>query len=475
VSPPSAPPPPTPAWSNYRPVPPAWRATAVELRRGAPPLLAVAVAAAGIGFLFVHPADWSGRWLGLAGYLRTELILLAPLTAAVAAWQGGRERRRGLVELLASTARPGWQPMVWTWAALTSAAVAGYLLAAAVGAVLVAPVASYLGGGWWWLVLGGLPALAMAAAAGLAAGRLIPSRVTGLGLAVVMYAAIGVPTYSNREGIAWLSPMLDGNFNGERPTGPVLTLLQPGWFGCLVVVFLAAAATGHLGRSARPWTPLIAVSAAGALAALAASNLVSRPNGSAWAADPKARNLVCTTEPQVCLGRVDAFLLQDIGPELQTALRRLQGVHGAPVRAVAGYDPAPVPGNSILPLYSPIATVTGHLHPATDQISDYLMDVVSSRMVWDVACYERLTEAEQLNPDLSVGAELATAWTLDRLPADPIGTIQTVVEARTSPRWSRLRAMPQAEQQDWMGGYLAARQSCDAIALARLLNRLDQP
>ncbi|MEU7172005.1 MULTISPECIES: hypothetical protein [Micromonospora] len=100
--------------------------------------------------LAVHPDDWAGRWAGLANYLRVSMLILCALMIAAGAWQSGRERRRDIDELIASTPRPGWQPLVMAWLAVTVAGVAGLLVAFAGAAVLIAgsrPTPAEAGGG----------------------------------------------------------------------------------------------------------------------------------------------------------------------------------------------------------------------------------------------------------------------------------------------------------------------------------------
>nr|WP_244161719.1 hypothetical protein [Micromonospora eburnea] len=68
----------------------------------------MAMFGAGVWMLAVHPDDWAGRWAGLANYLRVSLLILCALMIAAGAWQSGRERRRDIDELIASTpARAG--------------------------------------------------------------------------------------------------------------------------------------------------------------------------------------------------------------------------------------------------------------------------------------------------------------------------------------------------------------------------------
>lgn len=161
-----------------------------EVRRGSAPVLALATAATGVVNLLLHPDAWVGRWGGPADHLRSDLVLLVPLVAAVACWQGGREHRRGVQELLAGTPRPGWQPLVAAWAALVLAATLGLAVIWAFGVVFVVP---HAGLGWAWIAVVAVVPLAVAAALGLAVGWSIPVRLIGLPFAVLLYLLMVLP------------------------------------------------------------------------------------------------------------------------------------------------------------------------------------------------------------------------------------------------------------------------------------------
>src|SRR5690606_14141120 len=83
-----------------------------ELRRSTAGVAAVATLALGASLLVAEASSWAGRWMGLAAAVRFSTLLLAPAAVALGVWQGGRERRRRIGGLLASTPRPRWQPSV---------------------------------------------------------------------------------------------------------------------------------------------------------------------------------------------------------------------------------------------------------------------------------------------------------------------------------------------------------------------------
>ena len=164
------------------------RPLSTELRRGVGIWAALPLAVAMVAVALAHPRDWASDWYGWAYYLRTALIVFGPLVVAAAAWQGGRERRRGMVELLGSASRSPLQqasasvasPAVWSLVAFTAAAGAMAAVTASYAAYGRPPVL---------LALSAAAAVVMFAALGFVAGRLVPWRVTAPLLAVAAYTA----------------------------------------------------------------------------------------------------------------------------------------------------------------------------------------------------------------------------------------------------------------------------------------------
>lgn len=126
------------------------RALRIGLLRGAAPAAAGGVLLGGLLSLYSLAggwAGWPGRWMPFAASVRMSLFVVGALTVACAAWQGGRERRRRIEEQLATAARPGWQPVLVSWAAVTLGALVALLVVVIAGVAAVAPVATYSGGG----------------------------------------------------------------------------------------------------------------------------------------------------------------------------------------------------------------------------------------------------------------------------------------------------------------------------------------
>ncbi|MEV4847021.1 hypothetical protein AB0K20_27840 [Micromonospora matsumotoense] len=418
------------------------RALRVELRRGTAPSAAAVMFGAGVWMLAVHPDDWAGRWAGLANYLRVSLLILCALMIAAGAWQSGRERRCDIDELIASSPRPGWQPLVVAWLAVTVAGAAGLLVAFAGAGVLVARVATYTGGGWWWTLTVGVLALAAAAAVGVLVGRLVPLRVAAPIAGLATYLGLAIVTYWDGTTAAWLSPIY-GGWAVYSIVPDRVTALQAAWLVALTVLLLAAAA-----RQRR------AALLAGGLAVTVAVPITTGPGTHRLPADPAAVTLVCTSSgPQVCLSRINAFLIEDVTAVVQPILGRLDGIPGAPRRAA---DQAAQPAGQSLE--SDDGTVWLNL----DYQSTALGGLASRKSLR--ADFRQVTRAKCEDPsgvreiDQRVYRTdtLATDWMLDEA-ATPDDVPLT-----------RLRALPKPAQRSWFAAYLDAAHRCDTSALIRL-------
>ncbi|MDW5323059.1 hypothetical protein [Plantactinospora sp. KLBMP9567] len=412
----------------------------VELRRGTAPGAALLMFGAGGWLLAVHPEDWGGRWAGLAGYLRTSLMVLCGLMVAAGAWQAGRERRRGMAELLGSTARPGWQPLVVAWLAVSLAGTAGLLTAFLGAAVLVGRVATYTGGGWWWTLAVGILALCTAAAFGVLIGRLVPLRVVAPVAGLGTYLGLAVLAYWDASGVSWLSPVHPGS-GPERLLPAGTHALQAGWLLALTGTLLALAA--RLRRVAL---------LAGTLAVAVAVPIATGAGPGRLRTDPGAVEPTCTTEgPPVCVARINDFLLDDLTPLVQPVLRRMAGIPGAPTRAadavlqVDGEPTGPVDGTLWLYLGSQ-PTATGDGLANLDWLRADLRQVVTPN------CHHRTARPDRrIYPTF----DAARAWLFEERPAPDT-------------RVGRLYALSLHDQRAWFGAFLDAAHRCDVPRLIAL-------
>jgi hypothetical protein len=245
------------------------RILSIELRRG--PLWALAIAALPVlALLLVLTVNGAPSWRGLSqATLASELQASGVLVLAVAVWQGGRERRRGTRELLASTPRPAGQATVAAWLPTVAWPAAAYTL---VAVALTALAAATFGPARPALV--GLFAvaeleLAACAAVGFGLGRLIPGRFVAPLAGAAGFA--GFVLIGNARGGNAMYLMVLAPFQVRFWMQPVwwFAIAAAVWFGGLAAAVLTA--TG----ARRRWLVLAPL----AISLLAAALIVRTP---AW-------------------------------------------------------------------------------------------------------------------------------------------------------------------------------------------------
>jgi hypothetical protein len=380
--------------------------------------------------------------MSFAAAVRMSLFVLAPAAVLFGAWQGGRERRRRVDDQLAAVAKPSWRPLVVTWAALTLGFWVGLLVVVAAGIAFVAPIATYWPPGWWAVVAVAFVGLAAMAAVGVALGRMVPSRLVGPTAAVVFYAAMiyAIDDAGQLRGVEWLAPVLSTYDAPGHVISGSMSLRQTLWF-----VGLVSAALTVVG--ARKKWPAVVPAAAAAGAAWA---LVAVPYD-IWQPDPAAAEMVCTDDtPTVCLIRQDAFLMDEVVVQVQEAIGKFEGVRHAPDRAVQAAwfaDERPAPGDLVVELDGGPTFTGGLAHADWSQL-----------LHWNIGndCVQPATDFVGL-------AEIVDLWLNDSTMDWHSPEAVTMVES--------LRAMPEADQRDWIGRYLEAATTCDP-ALVELLDEL---
>jgi hypothetical protein len=312
-----------------------------EIRRSSAVWTALLALAVGVAVLVSFPKGFAGRWIQLASAGRTMLLVLFPLALAGGAWLGRREARSRVGELFATTARPRWQRVLPTAAALAVTMVAAYVLMLAVGAGWVVPTARHVTVGMVGLAAAGAVSMVTAAWLGLAAGRAMPWLVTAPALAVVGVLVVGLlPDFVSVNSLLhddnlppaalMLSPVYVGGLD-DFQTFPVRhSLVQAGWFAAVAVTGLL------LFGATRPLTRGLAVLPAALGLAVTLPLLPAGAYEGASRPDPVAVELVCDDAgPQVCMTRVHANLLPDVIGPVREALAILAAkVPGAPTRAV---------------------------------------------------------------------------------------------------------------------------------------------
>lgn len=431
-----------------------WRATGIDARRTHVFLVATGLAVLGMSLTiakqppFNHYTVWSSSWAGGGLWLSQMSIVLGPVAGAVAAWVGGRERRRGMVELLAGTPRRRLQRVTTTWVVVTGGLVLGMVAVSALVGIAIAPTVSYSGGRWWasWLIV--FLGIVVCSAAGFAAGRLVKGRLVAPAVGIVLYVANGFAVYSNH---AWAQLAPVGNLpvnEGRQLIGWVIGA-DLVWLLALTVTALFLA-SGHRRRAMV--TALVAVVVALPLGQVPGANART-----SWTeADAGASAPVCTNgSPHVCLTRVHAGLL----PEAAPAVRRVL----ANARRVLPVDRASeVPyGSSIPPRTLVIPDLDGEsrfLQPGMRRRADLAMDIGYATASPPPKCEGKLD------------ADNSAAWVAVDVAASLIaGHRNRPMDTSTqfTRTYQSLAADP-VKSRAWMRAYMHATRRCDVQALTAL-------
>ncbi|GEM_PF-1666458 len=308
----------------------------IELRRSVALGAAALIAAVGVFVLFASNPPY-GFWMELVIFQRDILQLTWPLALAAGAWQGIRERRSRIEELLATTPRPRWQRVLPIATAMAIAAVAAYL-------VMLAGAAAHLRHLDGYFSLGAIPLIALGALAmvgaiwlGLAIGRLLPSPLTAPMLAVIGFFSLAVSPMivaqdSRDPGTFLLFPYLQGPRDGGfalQMLSARANLSQALWFAAVAATGLALFATSRPSTRVAAVLPLL-LGAAVAVPAMPSTLSV------AWIQDRRATEVVCTDdEPEVCITRLHSHALDQVrGPARQALAVLAAKLPPAPTRVV---------------------------------------------------------------------------------------------------------------------------------------------
>ncbi len=282
-------------------------------------------------------------WPDLSFAIGQGATLIGPVLAGAAAWMAGRERRRGLTELLDTTPRA---PFARLLAMLTGTLGWGVLAYGVfvIGALLWTAQRATWGGPDGWSLVVGLLALGTYATVGFLTGTIVPSRFTAPLVAVAVFVAQAsllaiANTFLPLYQLQWLFPTAYISntvwFESRPAVAPFQMLFSVGLttLGLLGVACLR-------GRPRPVWSVAAALLAMVLIAGAIVGVLQRAPTRAQmreyWSADlpQRAYTPVCEAAPLVvCVHPAYAAALPQVSADLNALFAPLIGVPGFPSRA----------------------------------------------------------------------------------------------------------------------------------------------
>jgi hypothetical protein len=440
----------------------------IELRRSVAWWAALIIAAVGVFVLFASNPPYPS-WMELVITQRDVMQLTWPLALAAGAWQGIRERRSRVEELLATTAKPRRWRVVPVASAMAIGAVAGYVVMLAGATGHLRHIDGYFPAAALPIIALGSAAMVAAVWLGLAIGAMLPSPLTAPVLVVVGFIGMAVvgPMLRVRDvsdpGAVLLLPYL----RTPHEDNPALQMLSTGANLSQALWFATLAATGlALYSAARPSTRIAAVAPA-LLGVTLAVPAMPRYVEDAWVIDRRAAAVVCTPdEPRVCLARVHSHRLDDLRGPAREALSILAAkLPPAPTRVLVtgfgegGSGPQPADTLVVAPgllegtEYTRADLVAYMLGGGGAQQCQVLADTDPNEPV--------LGEPGEADNRYAAARQVVTDWLLDRTPTPPpVAGAKGSFFGLVDQTLADLRALPVDEQRARVNAFREAERTC---------------
>ncbi len=342
-------------------------------------------------------------WVQASVLVRDGLLIIGPALGGAAAWMGGRERRRKIGDLLATTSRPAWARWSVTWAATACWGVLAYVLAGAYVLALAVRHTDW-GGPVAWPMLVGLVAVPAYGAVGYALGSLLPSRFTAPLVAIALLVLPVAVGWGSRSGTFSAATKLSA-LDALHYLSPVATLDASVWYGvrpdvgwpqALFLLGLTCLALGGLAlrgeRGRAAWSALLAGGALGGtsvvmlLSAAPPSGVLLQASRTTNVSFPLLVRYdrlipytpVCADAPvPVCVHPAYRSYLASEAPVINRLIAPLVGVPGAPVRA------AQLPHGEMGVIGRVLAFLPNNGNSATDQY--FFGNIAQALVGYDVA------------------------------------------------------------------------------------------
>ncbi|GAA1778422.1 hypothetical protein [Streptomonospora arabica] len=450
-----------------------------ELRRSTAPWICLALAVLTLALLYLLPGPWAKgtgawdqQWQGLVQWQRFMLMFTWPVVVGLGAWQGTRQHRSRMDEVLSSTPRSPWQRSATLAAAVAIGLTVACTAIFAVGAAQVASATSYFSLSWLAVFAVGVLALVAGSLLGMGLGHLLPYMVTPPLVAVGGYALvmmllnIGISVEAGsdpwRMKVALLSPALDGAESAYRLVAHQVSLAQALWF-------LGIAATGFVLLAARGSWTRIASAVPGLLGGVLAMVLLPGQASAAYPHDTQAAALVCDEDgPRVCVTRAHEHLLDDFAGTAGQALAKLAVLPEAPTSV----EEVPAFGNeerASLPRTADTVSVSSDILMRFEQSGEGESDGGDGLLrallagAGTPACGVEETEisARIVTANWLLGAELQPIPILYPWISEDSSAYQEMVR----PAWETLRSLPREEQVRRVAAVREAGLTCEGDQL----------
>lgn len=413
------------------------RVLRIELRHGpwmVPVLLAVVLAIQfNVLLTYGPPSTWSVSVLAGMGAV---IMIAEALALAVAVWWGGRERRRGTDELIASTPRLRLQRALAAWLPTAAWPALAWVAATLAFGVLSTRAAS--GPALFGIQAAAIPAVTAATALGFVLGWYVPGRFVAPAAGVAAYLGA---FYLGNAAHGLLSPvpyLYDGPPQFATWSDIRLWERPVWWFALAATVwFLALAAallTATMAR--RRWLAVAPV----VLAALAAVPVLAPT----WRVDTASPLMACNDgKVRMCVPDVTGARPAAVAESTRPVRARLAGVPGIPDVYVW-----PQCMEMVYRVDCSWADSREFTHGLAGWVTMWRCPTSSSNVA---------ASPPQPAPHLRAGAR---AWLLGH----------TGDEAPEAAR--RIAAMPETDRQAWLSRYLHAAQACDTSTIGELRSEL---
>ncbi|GAA2156219.1 hypothetical protein GCM10009760_56960 [Kitasatospora kazusensis] len=460
------------------------RVLRTELRRSVAPWAGLVVLGGSLAvFLSIDgnwwrgTAGWTAQWTSMALWNRYLLSFWWPLVVSLGAVYGLRDSRSRMAELLATTPLPAWRRAALPAGATALALASGFGLLVLVGGVQVAfGATTYTSFGWLPISLVAALALVAGAVFGMGVARALPSVLTPPAL-TLLFLVLTALVRPNSEGalpssiapirLALLAPGVSMpremllTLSGAVHLGQTLWLL-----GLLATGFALLSAVTRRAR-------LLAV--APVLAGLALALLVLPATArDTYVVDRAAAAPVC--DGPVCVTRADSSRLAGLAPHGREALRVLHDALGdkAPnavredTELRAAGDPRVLSADAVLVDFDERMLVR-----ATD--GGLTRVLVAQGLA--PSCHAN-NDWEGAGLGGAAVQSIVASWALGDphlVPLEEKGTDEYTLKiwADAETAWTKLTALPPAEQRARIAEVHAAALSCSSNALLPLLAGVD--